>query len=151
MSNDQRQYWIGVACKEHVANGVNLGICQVCHGKQAPLKRIKNGDYFIYYSPKIRMNEPGLYQKFTAIGEVVDDEPYQVDMSGGFKPFRRNIRYFKAKHADIRPLIEDLSFIKNKKSWGFVFRYGLIKIDEASYHIIAEQMLDDVSKGEYTL
>lgn len=84
-----KKFWIGVACKEHVENGVKLGICQFCHGKSSPAKRLSPGDYVIYYSSKHTMGGPDLYQKFTAIGVVKDDDTYQVEMESGFKPFRR--------------------------------------------------------------
>ncbi len=139
--NKAAKFWIGVACKEHVENGVKLGICQFCHGKSAPSKRLSRGDFVIYYSSKVSMGGAELYQKFTAIGKVIDDAPYQVDMGDGFKPFRRNISYFEAKHIDIKPLVPLLSFIKNKNSWGYVFRYGFLEIDQASFEIIANAML----------
>ncbi len=28
------KYWIAVVSKEHVPNGINWGIMQVCHGKK---------------------------------------------------------------------------------------------------------------------
>ena len=140
--NKPIKFWIGVACKEHVENGVKLGICQFCHGKSAPAKRLSRGDFVIYYSPKITMKSTEPYQKFTAIGKVIDDAPYQVDMESEFKPFRRNINYFDAKHIDIKPLIPLLPFIKNKHSWGYVFRYGFLEIDQESFEIIANDMLD---------
>ncbi|MFO1259447.1 MAG: EVE domain-containing protein [Gammaproteobacteria bacterium] len=140
--NKTKNFWIGVACKEHVENGVKLGICQFCHGKSAPAKRLSHGDFIIYYSSKITMAGSDLYQKFTAIGEVIDDAPYQVDMRDGFKPFRRNINYFDAKHIDIKPLVPLLPFIKNKNSWGYVFRYGFLEIDQKSFEIIASGMLE---------
>lgn len=135
------QFWIGVACKEHVENGVKLGICQFCHGKSGPAKRLSRGDFVIYYSSKVTMEGNKLYQKFSAIGEVTDNAPYQVDQGNGFKPFRRNISYFDAKHLDIKPLVPLLPFIKNKKSWGHVFRYGFLTIDQRSFEIIAHGML----------
>lgn len=72
---------------------------------------------------------------------VIDDAPYQVDMGDGFKPFRRNINYFEAKHVDIKPLVTLLDFIKNKKSWGYIFRYGFLEINQESFEIIANGML----------
>ncbi|WP_207215441.1 EVE domain-containing protein [Rickettsiales endosymbiont of Peranema trichophorum] len=136
------KFWIGVACQEHVENGVKLGICQFCHGKSAPSKRLSRRDFLIYYSSKITMTGAELCQKFTAIGEVIDDTSYQVDMGSGFKPFRRGIRYFEAKHTDIKPLVPCLPFIKNKNSWGYVFRYGFLEIDQESFEIIAHHMLE---------
>ncbi|MBN8512608.1 MAG: EVE domain-containing protein [Rickettsiales bacterium] len=139
--NKSTKFWIGVACKEHVENGVKLGICQFCHGKSAPAKRLSSGDFVIYYSSKVTMENSELYQKFTAIGEVIDDVPYQVDMGNGFKPFRRNIKYFDTTHIDIKPFVPFLVFIKNKNSWGYVFRYGFLEIDQESFEIIASSML----------
>ena len=88
------------------------------------------------------MADSDLYQKFTAIGKIIDDAPYQVDIGDGFKPFRRNINYFDAKHIDIKPLVPLLPFIKNKNSWGYFFRYGFLKIDQKSFEIIASGMLE---------
>ena len=136
-----KKFWIGVACKEHVENGVRLGICQFCHGKAAPAKRLSRGDFLVYYSSKVTMGGAEPYQKFTAIGMVSDDAPHQADMGEGFKPFRRRIAYFDAQHVDIRPLIPALPFIENKKSWGYVFRYGFFEIDAQSFDIIASHML----------
>lgn len=135
------KFWIGVACKEHVENGIKLGICQFCQGKSTPAKRLSQGDFLIYYSSKHKMEEPNLYQKFTAIGIVKDDLTHQVEMENGFRPFRRNIDYLQAHHVDIKPLIPRLPFIKNKQSWGYVFRYGFLEIDQESFEIIASQML----------
>lgn len=138
------KYWIGVASQEHVATGTTLGICQFCHGKQAPAKRLRKGDFVIYYSPKVAMDRPEPYQKFTAIGIVQDDAPHQVEQFTGFNPFRRNIAYFDAQHADIKPLIPHLSFIKNKQSWGYAFRFGFFEIDQESFNVIANAMLGKI-------
>jgi hypothetical protein len=45
-----------------------------------------------------------------------------------------------AQEAPIQPLIEDLTFIKNKKSWGYIFRFGLIEIPEPDFLQIATAM-----------
>ncbi len=136
-----KKYWIGVASQEHVMRGVALGICQFCHGKLAPAKRPLKGDYIVYYSSKISMHGPVVCQKFTAIGVITDEAPYQVDAGGGFMPFRRNVAYFNANDVAIAPLIDRLPFIKNKRSWGMVFRYGFFAIDQESFGIIAQAML----------
>lgn len=140
-SNPERRYWVGVACKDHVKNGIKLGICQFCHGKSNPANRPNKGDYIIYYSSKLQFNEKALCQQFTAIGKIMNESAYQADMGNGFKPFRRDVKYLKAKDLDIRPLIERLPFIKNKRSWGYTFRYGFLEIDLQSFEIIAKGML----------
>src|SRR4051812_15791724 len=126
MTKEDQKYWIGVASKGHVENGVKLGICQFCHGKSAPAKSLRKGDYVIYYSSKHTMKGAELCQKFTAIGVVKDEAPYQIEMENGFKPFCRDVDYFNAHDIDIKPLLPLLPFIKNKSSWGYVFRYGFL-------------------------
>lgn len=135
------KFWIGVASKEHVESGIKLGICQFCHGKIRPAQRLQTCDFVIYYSPKVSISGKELYQKFTAIGKVTDALPYQVNMGGGFMPYRRNIKYFNAKHVDIKPIVPILSFIKNKTCWGYTFRYGFLEIDQESFEVIANHML----------
>ena len=142
---NQINYWIGVASREHVQHGVSLGICQFCHGKIAPLKRIQRDDFVIYYSLRLFYNIWEPCQKFTAIGKVIDDEAYQVEINTTFKPFRRNIEYNEANEVDLKPLIPKLNFIKNKNAWGVVFRYGFLKIDQDSFKVIAEKMLSSQS------
>jgi EVE domain len=46
------KYWIVVASKEHVKEGVQAGFMQACHGKASRLKRLQEKDWVIYYSPK---------------------------------------------------------------------------------------------------
>ena len=78
---------------------------------------------------------------FTAIGKVINDIPYQVEMGNGFKSYRRDIKYLKAKPIGIRPLIDELPFITDKKHWGSIFRYGFLEIDKHSFEVIATHML----------
>jgi len=133
------KYWIGVVSKQHVLQGVYLGIAQIGHGKQSGLVRMHAGDGFIYYSPKESMDGNKALQAFTAIGRIVDDEIWQAD-EGDFKPWRRKVSYAKSSDAPIRPLLDDLSITKDKVSWGYVFRYGLVEITKADFTLIAKAM-----------
>jgi predicted RNA-binding protein len=135
------RFWVAVASRNHVETGVAEGIAQFCHGKLAPAKRVKKGDWIVYYSSKERFGEPTALQKFTAIGQVTDDFPYQFEMSAVFKPYRRNVKYLKCVPVDIRPLIDRLAFIKDKKHWGAVFRYGFLEVDRESFELIAGMMV----------
>jgi EVE domain len=135
------QYWIGVASREHVRLGVKGGFAQFSHGKLAPARRPSQGDWIIYYSPKLKFGEAEPCQKFVAIGQVSDREPFQVEQLPGFKPWRRKIRYERAAEADIHPLIERLSFIKNTTKWGAAFRFGFFEISKSDFATIAKRML----------
>lgn len=135
------RFWIAAISKEHILRGVEGNFVQVCHGKQAPLKRMKKNDYIVVYSSKKSMEESQKYQKFTAIGKVIDDAIYPFQMSENFIPFRRNISFFDCKECAIIPLIDELDFIENKEKWGFPFRYGFFEINEKDFNLIASKML----------
>ena len=91
------KYWIGTVSQEHVLRGVAGGFCQVCHGKAAPLNRMRRGDWLLYYSPKIRMDGAEKLQAFTAFGQITDNTAYPFQMSETFIPFRRNVEYAETR------------------------------------------------------
>jgi EVE domain len=134
------KYWMLVASKNHVLRGIQEGIAQACHGKAQPLKRMQVGDGIIYYSSKLEFGKDFPCQEFTAIGFVCGEEIYVYNMGDGFIPFRRDIRYLKAKPVSIKPFIEKLNFIKNKKQWGYSFRFGAFEISAADFQLISEAM-----------
>ena len=135
------KFWIGVASQEHVKIGESGGFCQLCHGKERPLKRMKEGDYIVYYSSKKRMGDKTPYQKFSAIGRIRDDDVYHFEMDKGFIPFRRNVDFFASRETAIAPLIETLSFIADKRRWGYPFRYGHLEIGRDDFLKIAGSMV----------
>ena len=61
------KYWINVISKNHVLAGVQEGITQSGHGKEAPLRRMHKGDWIIFYSPKLSLEQDEKLQAFTAI------------------------------------------------------------------------------------
>ena len=132
--------WIAVASAEHVALGRAGGFMQVCHGKAAPLRRIKPGDRVVYYSPTLRFREPGKLQAFTAIGIVREGAPYQHEMAPGFCPFRRDVRWFPAQEAPMAPLLAQLEFAAGRRSGGAQLRFGLVAIGDHDVQGIAAAM-----------
>ena len=139
----EARYWVIVASKNHVMNGVHWGIAQANHGKAAPLKRMKVGDGIVYYSPKVEFEGDEKLQAFTAIGEVTGETVYQFDMGGGFVPYRRDVKYKECIEVPIQPLIPALTFIKDKTSWGYMFRFGFFEIPKVDFDLIASQMLPE--------
>lgn len=135
--------WIAVASAEHVRLGRANGFMQVCHGKAPPLRRIRPGDQVVYYSPTARFGERIPLQSFTAIGNVLTGEPYQVDMGDGFYPFRRDVRWLEANEVPIAPLLPRLEFSAGRKNWGYQMRFGLFEISEHDFLIIAAAMEAD--------
>ena len=80
-------------------------------------------------------------QAFTATGKVIDEKVYSFQMTDNFVPFRRNIAFIPCNEVSILPLIDNLTFISNKKAWGFPFRYGFLEIPEEDFNLIASKMI----------
>ena len=76
--------------------------------------------------------------------------PYQVDMGGGFCPFRRDVNWHTAEEAPIKPLIGSLQFTAARSNWGFQLRFGLFEISEHDMAMIAVAMgvMDVTSRAE---
>lgn len=139
--DDMVNYWIGVASLDHVTVSVDGGFCQLCHGKQPPLSKMKFGDWIIYYSPKVIFGEKTPLQKFTAIGKLIDETSYQCEMLPNFIPWRRNVEFIKnVEQVSIHDILDELEFVEDKKHYGAKFRFGHFKINEHDFGIIAEKM-----------
>lgn len=132
--------WIAVASAEHVRRGRAGGFMQVCHGKAAPLRRIRPGDQVVYYSPTDRFGAADGLKSFTAIGTVLPGEPYQFDMGGGFVPFRRDVSWWPAEETPIQPLLDRLELTAGVRNWGYPFRFGLLPVSPGDFDLIAAAM-----------
>jgi hypothetical protein len=142
---NERNYWIGVVSKDHVARGVAGGFTQLNHGKAGPLERMRAGDGFAFYSPRLSYPDGAPLQAFTAIGRIRDGIVYQASheadaMAEGIAPFRLGVDYLPAHDAPIKPLIEALSFIRSKAHWGAAFRFGYLRVPEEDFTRIATAM-----------
>ncbi|EQA36282.1 EVE domain protein [Leptospira inadai serovar Lyme str. 10] len=138
------RFWIVVASRDHANAGKENGIIQACHGKKAPLRRMREGDWVLIYSSKETFAEKKACRKFTAIGRVSDERIFSFQMSPDFIPFRRRVSFCQAREVEILPMVSELDFIPNKKSWGFPFRFGILEIGETDFRKIANRMGVDV-------
>ncbi len=132
--------WIAVACADHVRQGREGGFMQVCHGKAAPLRRIRPGDGVAYYSPTVAFGSKVPYRAFTAAGIVAEGEPYLFDMGCSFRPSRRDIRWCATREAPIAPLLSHLRLTAGRKNWGQQLRFGLLAIELHDFGLIASAM-----------
>ncbi|MGO8919896.1 MAG: EVE domain-containing protein [Stellaceae bacterium] len=133
-------HWIAIASADHVRRGRAECFMQVCHGRAAPLRRVKPGDRVAYYSPTVTFGGRDRLQAFTAIGIVRDGDTYCVDGGGGFRPYRRDVAWLDACEAPIRPLLDALSFTAGNPNWGYAFRFGLLAIGQNDFRRIADAM-----------
>ena len=143
-----RRNWIAVACAQHARRGCatpGAGYMQVCHGKVAPLQRIRPGDRVAYYAPTVTMGGKDRLQAFVSIGIVLPGSPYAFDMGGGFVPSRRDVAYVPAREAAIAPLLDALEFVDDRQRWGSKFRFGLFAVTDHDMRLIAQAMEADAA------
>ena len=122
------RYWMNIVSRPLVETGAAGGFTEAEEGRQSRLKRLSRGDTVVFYS-----GTP--HQRFTGIGSVADDDIFQAGTA-----WRRRVDYADCREAPVQPLIGDLEFITNKKSWGVAFRRGFFEIAESDYRKIAEAM-----------
>lgn len=140
MTHDSATYWVNTVSLEHVQLGVEGGFTQADHGRSTRLKRLRPGDGLVFYSPRTAMRAGLPLQEFTALGRVTGTEPYQVEISPDFHPWRLTVDFLEVTAASARPLVADLDFIPDPKRWGYPFRRGLFQIGRADFLRIAKAM-----------
>jgi len=139
------RYWIGVVSRDHVAQAVAGGFVQLNHGKAGPLERLHEGDGFIFYSPRESHPDGAPVQAFTALARVSAGAMFRVEAADGFAPFRRTVQFLPVRDALVKPLIDELTFIRNKAHWGAAFRFGFLRVPDEDFVRIAAAMGRDAT------
>jgi EVE domain len=129
------QYWLGVVARAHVERAVDGGFAQVCHGRAAPLRRMRAGDWLVYYSATAELGGGERVQAFTALGQLVDDRLYEAEL-GEWRPHRRDVRYQAVAPVPIASLAAQLHLTAGPH-WGVALRRGLLPLDAHDFALIA--------------
>ncbi|MDF4200045.1 EVE domain-containing protein [Bacillus subtilis] len=138
-------YWIGVVSAQHVLKGAAGGFAQLCHGKKAPLAKMKEGDWLIYYSPRDAYPDGKLLRSFTAIGKVKSGNIYPYQMAPNFIPYRLDIDYYPCHKIGFYDIKSKLEFVQETKHLGFLFRRGHFEISKKDFLTIAQAMGVNIS------
>lgn len=144
------RFWVNTVSLDHVRIGVAGGFVQADHGAPTRLRWLRRGDSIVMYSPRVGMRAGAAVQAFTALGTILDDEPVQVRLGPDVEPWRRQVSWQPCAAADVRPLLENLTFVVDKGQWGFPFRRGLFRIDAGDFGRIAAAMAPAGSTAERT-
>ena len=141
------RYWIAVVPKEPVLRCVAGGFAMFAHGRHDAVKRTDAGDWLAYYSPRTLLKGGEQVRAFTAMGRVAAREPYEVEMSIGRVGWRRDVTWEKrTRVADVYPLLDRLSFIRDREHWGLFFHRSLFAIPRDDFALIATAMGLDPKK-----
>ena len=132
--------WLGVASAAHVRIGRERGFMRLNHGKRSSLLRVKPGDRIIYYSPATEIRGTDRLRSFTAIGVVLDREPYPAAMGETATAWQRDVTWLPANETPIAPLLDRLELTAGKTNWGYQLRFGLLELSDADLETIAAAM-----------
>jgi hypothetical protein len=135
------RYWIAVVPKVHVERGVAGSFAMFAHGRHDAVQRVRPGEWLAYYSPRTLLAGGEEIRAFTAIGRFADREPYETEMGAGRTGWRRDILYeSKARDASVYPLLDELSFIRDRAHWGLFFHRSLFSVPRDDFALIAVAM-----------
>ena len=133
--------WVAVVPKVGVDRCVEGGFAMFGHGRFDLMKRTRAGDWLAYYSPRTVLKVGKEVRAFTAIGRFTAREPYEVEIDDGRVAWRRDIRFEKkARPADVYPLLDRLSFIKDREHWGLFFHRSLFSVGQDDFQLITRSM-----------
>lgn len=135
-------HWIVVASADHARMAVEGKFIQAGHGRHSAVAKLAPGDRLAIYSPRERMRAGEPVQAFTASGTVGPGEPQVIDRGEIGMHHRRPAHWnSKVRRAPVGPLVEQLDFLKGRKSWGLAFRRGLFSVSAKDFATIEAAMI----------
>jgi len=135
------RYWIAVVPKVGVDRCLAGGFAMFAHGRHDAVKRTGAGEWLAYYSPRTLLKGGEEVRAFTAIGKFSEREPYEAEMTAGRVGWRRDCAFEKSAHeAGVYPLLDELSFIKDRMHWGLFFHRSLFSVSRDDFARIAAAM-----------
>jgi hypothetical protein len=132
-------YWLNTVNRDHVRRGAAGGYVQDNHRNPTMLRKMCRGDWIAFYSPRTAYRDGVALEAFTAIAQVIDDEPYQVEIAADLHPWRRRADFLSCTETPIQPLLLELRFIKNPHSRAW-FRVAGFVLDEHDFMVIRRAM-----------
>jgi hypothetical protein len=139
-----RQAWLGVVSAEHAQRAVEGGFVQLNHGKRPGVARLREGDGFAIYSPTDRFGDKKPLRAFTALGIVVDAEPYLAEpmnmgTHGTVRPWRRRVDFLPVDPVALRDLDGELR-LTQAPDWGYQLRRGLVSLAAEDFEVLRAAM-----------
>ncbi len=133
-------FWLGLAGRTSLRQGIREGFCAFCRGEIAQLAELCPGDRILYYSPAERIGDRMLAESFTAFGQVLET-PSRRDLPNlGCGPCNRSIDLVTCPDVPLQPLLPLLSFSRTQDWRHRTRRHELLRILPDDYRIITEAM-----------
>jgi EVE domain-containing protein len=132
----ERKFWIAVAHLMQVEACRTGGFVAFSHGKETAVRKVSPGDRVAFYAPRDTF-EGTPVQAFCGLATVTGDHVKQRPLPGtDFLPWVRDAEFEQVKPMPVRPLLEELSFVRNPQHWGMAFRRSLFETGPEDFEII---------------
>lgn len=135
MSKDEVKHaWLLTATLENWRIAEEKGVFG-CHGNSGIIKKLKKGDYFIAFVPRVGFIGHGVVtgEYFVSHIKLWSDKAYN-------HRFQISTRIISNKVLPAAAIIDDLSFVTNKPRWGVFFRSGIREIPIADHNLLVKKI-----------
>lgn len=133
-------YWICVTNEENWEIIKTKNVWGVTERRKNTLMNVKPEDLLVFYVAPKRIG--GVFRVVSK--PYIDREPIFFPVKTRDEVFEYRVRIEPAllpkESIDFTPLVEKLSFIKNKKRWSAPLRRAMFKISREDYEIIEEEI-----------
>ena len=129
-------------CTLHRAEALDAaaeGVVSFAHGRESSVRALSPGDRVIVYAPLTRTGGDRL-QAFVAHATVTGDHPEPRDFGARGIGWVRRATYDRVSEVPVRPMIDALDILRDRRNWGGVFRAGKVRISAADHDRIAVAM-----------
>lgn len=134
------KHYLGIAEKVHADMCVEAGIVVLGLDGPSGVRKLNPGDGVVYYSPKIAP-DGDILRSFTALGRVIGEGEYERDFDGGHRLWVRDVDWdTRVQPVSIYDLLDQLSWIKKPKNWGFYMRGSHRQIPGEDFALIYSAM-----------
>ncbi len=144
------RYWILCMSEDNYEIAKQHGLIGMSERAGKAIHHIGVGDMIMFYINRktvdSALNDPAAkVQQFRGIARVKgeafesDDVIWHVRDSEIF-PYRRAVEFLSDARAEVRPLIEKLSFVTNTIYWALPLRKGYVEITAKDFTTIQEAM-----------
>src|SRR5206468_1488426 len=113
--------WIAVVAQDRAERGRDGSYAELAHGRAGIMELMQPGDGYITYSPRASDPKGAPVQAFTALGYVREGGLYRAADAEGISVFRLPVAYVPVALTPIKPLLDSLTFIRNRQHWGAAF------------------------------
>lgn len=135
------KYWITLTAQEHVNIVKEKGYTQVNMGPKEPLEKMSAGDWILYYSPTLILDNPKtVCQKFTAFSYILDDHIYPQYPKNPIR-WRRDVEFFNCIPQHAKNFHHSVSFLQQYENWLDAFIKPVFEIPRNDFIVIAQSII----------